>query len=112
MIDGEFHPCFLCGKKATERHHVFGGPNRSKSERYGLVVWLCRECHDSLHFGPEGRKKMDALRRVFQKRWEARNPGKSFLEEFGRNWRGEEDEDEVWEEVDLGKQQNFNLKKY
>nr|DAZ76140.1 MAG TPA: hypothetical protein [Caudoviricetes sp.] len=25
---------------ALERHHIFGGPNRTLSERYGLVVPL------------------------------------------------------------------------
>ena len=31
--------CWLCGKVgAVERHHIFGGSNRDKSERDGLVV--------------------------------------------------------------------------
>ena len=37
--------CFLCGRNDTgdplERHHIFGGANRKKSEKYGLVVYLC-----------------------------------------------------------------------
>ena len=39
--------CWLCGKVgAVERHHIFGGSNRDKSERDGLVVLLCGEsCH-------------------------------------------------------------------
>lgn len=42
--------CFLCGRNGNgdrlERHHIFGADNRSKSEKYGLVVWLCGErCH-------------------------------------------------------------------
>ena len=29
-----------------EQHHIFGGANRAKSERYGLKVWLCgNRCH-------------------------------------------------------------------
>ena len=42
--------CFLCGRNDTgdplERHHIFGGANRKKSEKYGLVVYLCgNRCH-------------------------------------------------------------------
>lgn len=44
--------CFLCGKNAQadyfglDEHHVYGGPNRKLSERYGLKVYLCHHtCH-------------------------------------------------------------------
>ena len=42
--------CWLCGRNGNgdplDRHHIFGGPNRKKSEKYGLVVFLCHhECH-------------------------------------------------------------------
>ena len=42
--------CFLCGRNGAsdplERHHIFGGAYRNKSEKYGLVVDLCGEkCH-------------------------------------------------------------------
>lgn len=39
--------CFLCGKWGwLEEHHLFGGSNRKKSEKYGLKVGLCGiECH-------------------------------------------------------------------
>jgi hypothetical protein len=42
--------CFLCGRSGAqdplERHHIFGGAYRGKSEKYGAVVWLCGDrCH-------------------------------------------------------------------
>ena len=51
--------CFLCGRNGAqdplERHHIFGGAYRGKSEKYGdfirkfymyPVVWLCGDrCH-------------------------------------------------------------------
>lgn len=38
--------CFLCGRVGnTESHHIFGGPNRKHSTKYGLLVRLCPECH-------------------------------------------------------------------
>lgn len=42
--------CYLCGRpggfEPLDRHHVFGGALRRKSEKYGLFVWLH---HDSCH---------------------------------------------------------------
>lgn len=38
--------CFLCKRwRPLERHHIFGSSNRNKSEKYGLTVDLCAECH-------------------------------------------------------------------
>ena len=39
--------CYLCGAVVgLERHHVFAGvANRGISERFGLWVWLCHNCH-------------------------------------------------------------------
>ena len=42
--------CFLCGHTGwydpLDCHHIFGGAYRKKSEKYGLVVYLCHDrCH-------------------------------------------------------------------
>ena len=44
--------CYLCGAVVgLERHHIMAGlANRSLSERHGLWVWLCHNCHT----GPSG----------------------------------------------------------
>lgn len=43
----KYGTCFLCGKYGLmEEHHIFSGPNRKLSEKYGLKVLLCGEsCH-------------------------------------------------------------------
>ena len=45
--------CFLCGcNRVAHEHHIFGGPDRQMSEKYGLKVYLCFECHkgdDGVH---------------------------------------------------------------
>ena len=39
--------CFLCGRVCqTEEHHIFNSYNRKKSEKYGLKVDLCHNCHN------------------------------------------------------------------
>jgi hypothetical protein len=39
--------CYLCGRAVSlERHHCMSGTaNRKLSEKYGLWVWLCHNCH-------------------------------------------------------------------
>lgn len=47
--------CYLCGRpggfEPLDKHHVFGGALRGKSEKYGLFVWLH---HDSCHIFGRG----------------------------------------------------------
>lgn len=39
--------CYLCGAtQGLEKHHVFGGALRQKSEKYGMTVTLCHNCHN------------------------------------------------------------------
>ena len=39
--------CFLCHRSApTDVHHIFGASNRKNSEKYGLTVDLCHDCHN------------------------------------------------------------------
>ena len=90
--------CWLCGRNGSQdpldRHHVFGGPYRKKSERYGLVVDLC---HSSCHiFGPNAAHRnadtMHALRAWGQEKV-MREQGwttEQFIKEFGKNYRKED----------------------
>ena len=62
--------CYLCGRVRSYRnpldeHHVYFGPNRSISERYGLKVYICaRPCHNydwgSVHMNAERCRELQA----------------------------------------------------
>ena len=86
--------CWLCGRNGSgdplDKHHIFGGANRGKSEKYGLTVYLC---HGSCHlFGERAahncRETMDELHRYGQRKameeqgWSRED----FVREFGRNY--------------------------
>lgn len=69
MTDDTF-TCYVCGKRATEWHHVMHGPDKKLSEIHGLMVPLCRECHSKVHhFGGELDRilKQDAQRAFIRK---------------------------------------------
>ena len=59
--------CWRCGATGgadpLDRHHIFGGSNRKKSEKYGLVVDLCHHrCHifgkEAVHQNAETMQKL------------------------------------------------------
>ena len=86
--------CFLCGRNGAadplERHHIFGGPNRGKSEKYGLVVLLCgEECHRNGPKSAHRRRETAAyLHRWGQRKWMEEQDGteEDFRREFGRSY--------------------------
>ena len=46
LLKTERYRCYICGKwTPTEKHHIFGSANRKHSERLGLYVYLCHDCH-------------------------------------------------------------------
>lgn len=81
--------CFYpeCGKPATEWHHIFGGPRRKWSERDGLVIHCCHECHFKIHNGPESKSRMDALHKLGQEKFEALiGTHDDFMKRYEKNW--------------------------
>lgn len=88
------HECWLCGRNGCadplDKHHIFGGAMRKKSEQYGLVVYLCHQrCHES---GPEAaHRDAETMRRLHeygQRKAMAENDWttEDFIREFGKNY--------------------------
>lgn len=86
--------CFLCGANGAvdplDVHHIFPGPFRQKSEKYGLVVPLC---HYSCHIYGESavhRNKASMLRvKRYGQRKAMQEQGwttEDFIREFGKNY--------------------------
>lgn len=69
MTDNYF-TCYKCGQRATEWHHCMHGPDKRLSELHGLMVPLCRSCHEKVHHvGGDYDKelKQDAQRAFIRK---------------------------------------------
>ena len=90
--------CYLCQtiygreyeREDLEEHHIFPGhSNRNNSEKYGLKVYLCPECHQ---FGPEAVHKMPnqgndlLLKQIAQGKFKQRFPDLDFVQIFGKNY--------------------------
>lgn len=88
--------CWFChSHNSLEIHHVMNGYGlREKSEKYGLKIWICRECHNKLHFSPSESKEMSAKAKKAAERAFLRNHTiEEWMAEFHRNYL-----DDVWEE--------------
>lgn len=84
IVDGGIRRCYLCGSPyQIEVHHIFSNANRKKSTEYGLVVCLCRTCHQKAHKDYQVMKK---LRVIGQQAFQREYPDLDFLKIFGRNY--------------------------
>lgn len=63
IITDNFDVCYVCGKPRQQFHHIMNGAYRKKSEKYGLIVPICEQCHREVHDSPdqELNKKLKAI---------------------------------------------------
>ena len=80
--------CYICGKWGnTDVHHVFSGPCRKTSDRYGFVVHLCRDCHSLIHDSERGASMKLYLHQRGQMIYEERIGNRTaFIKEFIRSY--------------------------
>lgn len=94
IIQKDKTKCFLCKQNACgdplDKHHVFFGAMRSKSEKYGLTVYLHHnKCHifgeNAVHRNAEVNRKLQAFaqKKAMEKyNWTEEN----FRKEFYKNY--------------------------
>lgn len=74
--------CYICNKKKKDDlHEIFGGSNRQKSMIWGLVIPICRECHDEWDVNESLRKQ---IQQEAKEEFIKRNTKEKFREEFGK----------------------------
>ncbi|MFQ8844001.1 MAG: phosphoenolpyruvate carboxykinase [Lachnospira pectinoschiza] len=80
--------CILSGSTTVERHHIFGGSNRKKSEKYGFVVPLRPDLHPNGVYAGQSANVIDLrLKKMAQKYYEENYGTREyFIQEFGRNY--------------------------
>lgn len=86
--------CAICNKPAKHIHHlVEGHGKRELSERYGLTIPLCDECHNMSKNSVHLNTKMNAMSHIigqleFERRYLAEKAGLPF-EDVGEEARAE-----------------------
>lgn len=83
--------CYICKNVHNlELHHIFFGSNRKKSDKDGLVVYLCYEHHrgtNGVH-GKNGKALNLYLKKIAERAWlEYYDKTKEdFRKRYGRNY--------------------------
>ena len=80
--------CIFTHTSPVEGHHIFGGPNRKKSEKYGFVVPLRPDLHpNGAHAGQSAAVIDIRLKRMAQEYYEKHYGTREyFIMEFGRSY--------------------------
>ncbi len=83
--------CFICGAyREIEKHHIFGGANRNKSEADGLTVYLCAGCHRHAPWSAHQSARTAQLLHAFgEMMWLGDKPERTiadFRYRYGRNY--------------------------
>lgn len=76
--------CFECDRPAVHTHHMIFGKNRANSEKYGLTIKLCAECHRRLHDRDE--KMAMRYRKMAQAAFEYKYSHEEYMKIFGRSY--------------------------
>lgn len=77
--------CYFCNNKAVDTHELIKGVNRKKCIKWGLVVYICRDCHRKTEEDSEFYKE---TRKMAQKVWQNHynKTTEEFIKEFGKNY--------------------------
>lgn len=80
--------CYVCGRQYNlERHHIYAGvANRKLSEKYGLWVYLCHECHTGSNGAQYTKNLGDRLKREGQAKFEQTHAREEFRAIFGKSY--------------------------
>ena len=90
IMQKDMNHCYCCGAtRCLEKHHIFGGAFRKKSERLGLTVRLCHNCHNEPPLGVHHNAEQMLLLHQAGQQTAMATYGWStddFIQEFGKNY--------------------------
>ena len=80
IITNNLDKCYICKKaKKEDLHEVFGGRNRQTSMKYGLVIPVCRKCH-------QDKTILKWLKKFVQLKFEETHTREEFIKIFGKSY--------------------------
>lgn len=80
--------CYRCGTPLNlHRHHIYFGPYRKWSEKYGCWVYLCGRDHNLSNRGVHNDREYDLLlKSECQRAFEEIHSHELFMEVFGKSY--------------------------
>lgn len=81
--------CYICKtQRDLQRHHIFGGPNRRRSEDDGLWIFLCVEHHIGDHGVHRDFDLALKVKQLGERAWIEHNEKtkEEFIRDYGKNF--------------------------
>lgn len=85
IITNDLEHCYICTERGIKNvpkkdlHEVYGGSNRKRSIENGLVVPLCRKCHEDYEI-------IKYLKRFVQLEYEENHSREDFINLIGKSY--------------------------
>ena len=88
VFTNDMDHCLFTGYAPVERHHIFGGFNRDRSEKYGFVVPLRPDLHPNGVYAGKDAKKIDEYLKMMAQTYYECNYGsrEDFIKEFFKSY--------------------------
>lgn len=88
VFTDDMEHCYFTGASPVERHHIFGGANRKRSEKYGFVIPLRPDLHpNGVHAGKNAKEIDTKLKCMAQEYYENHyGTREQFRKEFGKSY--------------------------
>lgn len=88
VLTNDLEHCYITGSTEIAIHHVFGGANRGRSEKYGFIIPLRPDYHNMRNYGVHFNRELDLKFKTMAQEYYEENYGtrESFIKEFGKSW--------------------------
>ena len=83
ILTDDLTTCFICKRPKEDLHEIFEGANRQQSMKHGLVLPLCRRCHQNIHSNNQLNLQ---YKRIGQSKFEETHTREEFIKIFKRNY--------------------------
>lgn len=83
IITNNLEKCYFCPNQKEDFHEAIEGKNRQISMKYGLVIPICRKCHEKV---TNNKTLQEKLHKVGQKAFEKHYKTENFIQVFGKNY--------------------------
>ena len=81
--------CYICHtQRDLQRHHIFGGPNRRRSDDDGLWIYLCVDHHTGNHGVHRDFGLALEIKQMGERAWIERygKTREEFIRDYGKNF--------------------------
>lgn len=88
VFTDDLENCYITGSPDIALHHIFGGANRNRSEKYGFILPLRPDYHNMSNYGVHMNRELDLKFKTMAQRYYEEHHGnrECFIEEFGKSW--------------------------